>query len=78
MDRDSFDYERQAREVGDMARACGLDANRAYFTYAAEALIQKSRALAEGATLRLGQSIVPVDKGGDQQRQHGRSKGAIK
>jgi uncharacterized membrane protein HdeD (DUF308 family) len=54
----SSDYERQAREMEEIARACGHDANQAHYAHMARALRRKAHALAAGATFQLGEPIV--------------------
>ena len=52
------DYERQAREMDDIAQACGQEADRAHYARLATRLRRKARALAAGAKFQLGEPIV--------------------
>ena len=58
MARNSFDHERRARDVDEIARSCSHEANRVHLTRVASALRRKARALAEGTTLQLGRPMV--------------------
>lgn len=51
-------YERQAREMEEIARACGHADNTARYALTARALRRKAHVLAAGATFRLGKPIV--------------------
>jgi uncharacterized membrane protein HdeD (DUF308 family) len=58
MARDPSDYERKAREMDEIARACGHETNKARYMRTAKELRRKAHALAEGATFQLGQPVL--------------------